>query len=141
MPNDAGFVQHCQELLAPLGTVRVRRMFGGHGLYLDDRFVAIVAGNELFLKADDGTRAQFVDAGCRPFEFSTPDGQRVVMSYWQAPDDAMESPALMQPWARLALGAALRQAAAKAVKPARKAAAKRSAGRSTGSTPRGAAKR
>mgnify|MGYP000287609516 CR=1 FL=1 len=30
------------ELLAPLGRARARRMFGGHGLYVDDLFVAIV---------------------------------------------------------------------------------------------------
>ena len=32
------------------------------------------------------------------------------MGYFTAPEDAMESPALMQPWARLALEAALRLA-------------------------------
>ena len=30
---------HCLELLAPLGRVRSRRMFGGHGLYVDDLFI------------------------------------------------------------------------------------------------------
>ena len=44
-----GFVAHCLELLSPLGEARARRMFGGHGLYVDDLFVAIVAGERLYL--------------------------------------------------------------------------------------------
>jgi DNA transformation protein len=35
------------------------------------------------------------------------------MSYWTVPAEAMESPALMQPWARLAISAALRARAAR----------------------------
>ena len=116
MANDPDFVAHCRELLAPLGAVRQRRMFGGHGLYLDDHFIAIVSANVLYLKADDDTRGQFEAAGCQPFAFHTADGQRTVLSYWQAPDDAIESAPAMAHWARLALGAALRQAQAKALK-------------------------
>ena len=30
------FAAYCVELLAPLGAARSRRLFGGHGLYIDD---------------------------------------------------------------------------------------------------------
>ena len=56
-------VDHCLELLAPLGAVRARRMFGGHGLYIDDLFVAIIAFDRLYLKADEATRERFAGAG------------------------------------------------------------------------------
>jgi DNA transformation protein and related proteins len=107
------FVAHCLELLAPLGAVRAKRMFGGHGLYVDEVFIALIAFDQLYLKVDDQTRSQFEAAGCRPFTY---DGKAkpVTMSYWTAPEEAMESPALMQPWARLAIAAALRARAAKA---------------------------
>lgn len=101
------------ELLAPLGAVRARRMFGGHGLYVDEVFVAIVAYDSLYLKADDSTRAQFEAAGCHPFHYDTKGGAKGVMSYWSAPAEAMESPAQMGPWARLALASALRARASK----------------------------
>lgn len=117
------FVAHCTELLQLLGSVRSRRMFGGHGLYLDDFFVAIVANDQLFLKTDEQTRARFEAEGCTPFTFAQKGGELVSTSYFRPPEEALESPALMQPWARLALDAALR--AAKTRKPA-KAAAKRS---------------
>lgn len=105
-------VRWCCELLAPLGNVRVKRMFGGHGLYVDEVFVAIIASDELFLKTDDTSRPAFEAAGCRPFEFQA-DGKNVATSYWSAPAEAMDSPAQMLPWARQALASTLRAKASK----------------------------
>ncbi len=113
MAIDGGLVQHCLELLSTLGAVRSRRMFGGQGVYLDEHFIALIAGNLLYLKADPEVRPAFEAAGCQPFGFTTPAGKRVVMGYWSAPEQAMESAALMRPWARLALDSALRAASAK----------------------------
>ena len=116
------FVAHCTELLASAGTVRSRRMFGGRGFYIDELFVALIAGERLYLKADARTRLAFETAGCVPFRYDGA-GKSVTLGYFSAPDDAMESPPLMQPWARLALAAALSARAAKpaARRPARKA--------------------
>ena len=106
------FVVHCTELLAPLGTVRVKRMFGGWGLYADEVFIAIIGGDRLFLKTSADTQPAFEAAGCEPFVYDSKTGS-IAMGYWSAPPDAMDSPALMEPWARLALQAAL---AARAMK-------------------------
>ena len=116
MANSPDFVNHCLELLGPLGAVRARRMFGGHGLYVDDLFIAILADECLYLKVDEDSRAAFEAAGCGPFRYATRSGETGVMSYFSAPDEAIESPMLMQPWARLALAAALRARAATASK-------------------------
>jgi len=115
-------VDHCLELLAPLGATRVRRMFGGHGFYVDDLFIALIAGERLYLKVDAQTRPLFEAAGCEPFVYDAA-GKNVSLGYFSAPEEAMESPPLMQPWARHALSAALRARAAKprAATPARKA--------------------
>lgn len=110
------FTAHCSELLSPLGPVRARRMFGGHGLYLDDLFVAIIAGEQLYLKTDAQSRPRFEAAGCTPFSYQR-EGKTATLGYYRPPEEALESPALMQPWARLALEAALRARAAK-IKPA-----------------------
>lgn len=117
------FVAHCTELLAPLGPVRVGRMFGGFGFYVDEVFVAIVAGEQLYLKVDADSRPRFEAAGCAPFVYSPRTGG-VAMSYWSAPAEALDSPALMLPWARLALRAAL---AARSLKPAAKSSKTRGA--------------
>ncbi len=123
MGRDA-LVDHCTELLSPLGAVRSRRMFGGHGLYVDELFVAIVAFDRLYLKVGADTRGRFEAAGCSPFVYSKAT-QAVSLGYWTAPAEAMDSPALMAPWGRLALQAAL--AARAAVKPRAASARKRGA--------------
>jgi DNA transformation protein len=110
------FTALCVELLSPLGPVRTRAMFGAQGVYVDGLFLAIIDDGELFLKADDSTRADFVTAGCAPFTYKTKDGESMTMSYFRPPEEAMESPPLMLPWARLAFAAALRAANAKAGK-------------------------
>lgn len=120
MVDANALVVHVMELLSALGKPRSRRMFGGHGLYVDDLFIALIADDTLFLKADDQAFAAFAQAGCRPFTYTGSNGQRTVMAYWSAPDDAMESPAQMLPWARLAMASALRAAAARRPPAARK---------------------
>lgn len=96
-----------RELLAALGRVDARRMFGGTGFYADGRIVALEIEGVLYLKTDAESRARFVDAGGRPFAYDN--GKRTVeTSYWTPPDDALDSAEAMAPWARLAREAALR---------------------------------
>ena len=84
------FADFCVELLSPLGPVRTRAMFGGRGFYVDNLFMALIAGGQLYLKADDTTRERFVAAGCLPFSFATQDGDRVVLGYYRAPEEALD---------------------------------------------------
>jgi DNA transformation protein and related proteins len=118
--NDSGLVSHCLELLSPLGRTSSRRMFGGRALYIDDLCMALIFGDALYLKVNDDSRAAFERAGCRPFIYETKDGDHQALGYYTAPDEAMESPAEMIPWARRALAAAV---AARAKAPKKKAAA------------------
>ena len=119
------FARHCTELLGALGPSRSRRMFGGHGFYVDELFIALIFQGRLFLKVDDQTRARFEAAGCAPFLYETKGGRQVSLGYYSAPEEAMESPALMLPWARLAMEAAVRARAGKQKKPRSAAPARR----------------
>ena len=129
----AALVDHCLELLAPLGAVRAKCMFGGHGLYVDELFIALIAFERLYLKVDAQTQPAFEAAGCEPFVYEGK-GKPVTMSYWTVPAEAMESPHLMEPWARQAIAVALRARAAKPSAAPRKA-------RATTSKPKAAASR
>ena len=82
-------------------------MFGGYGLYIDELFVAIIVADAMYLKADGQSRDRFEAAGGRRFEY-TRQGKQHGLAFWTVPAEAMESPSLMQPWARLAVEAALR---------------------------------
>ena len=117
------FVSHCVELLSPLGAVRVRRMFGGWGLYVEELFIALIAFERLYLKADATSRPAFETAGCEPFVYDAK-GQAVSLGYWTAPADALDAPALMEPWARRAMQAALSARAARAPRAAVKRASR-----------------
>ena len=113
------FVQHAIDLLAPTVRCQARRMFGGWGLSSEGLTLAIIAdlgdGETLWLKTEASTLATFEAAGCRPFVYWAK-GKPMTLGYRSAPEEAMESPALMAPWARLAWGTALSAQAAKARK-------------------------
>lgn len=100
------FVEHVCELLSPLGPVVARRMFGGWGVSVDGMNVGLVAWNTLYLKGNAETEPRWLAAGCQPFVYEAK-GKPMRLNYFTAPEEAMESPALMQPWARLALQAAV----------------------------------
>ena len=121
--NDSGFVSHCLELLSPLGGTSSRRMFGGHALYVDGLCMALIIQDTLYLKVDDASRALFEREGCRPFTYTAKNQDIHSLGYYTAPDEAMESPAEMLPWARRGLAAAL--AARAKAPPKKKAAAKK----------------
>lgn len=108
MKKDDGFIEFLHELLEPMGSVSTRRMFGGHGVYCDGVFIAIVIDGRLYLKADADTAPAFEAAGSAPFVYESK-GAPITMSYWSAPEQALDSPEQMQPWARLAMAAARRK--------------------------------
>jgi DNA transformation protein and related proteins len=112
-----------RELLEPMGPVTVRRMFGGAGLYVDGLIVGLEVEATLYLKADDLNRERFAEAGGAPFVYTGKD-KPITVNYWTPPDEAMDSPEAMRPWARLALEASLRSAVAKPKKKAAKNSAK-----------------
>lgn len=107
------FVAWCSELLSCVGHVRVNRMFGARGFYVDELFIAIVSGEQLYLKVDDASRAQFEAAGGERFVYTTARGDHGSLNYFSPPAEALDSPSQMLPWARLALASALRAKAAK----------------------------
>ena len=131
--SNKDFADYCCELLSSTGPCVARRMFGGFGISTGGLTIAIVtdlgSGDKLWLKADDETRGLYEAAGCERFTYEAKGVSR-GMNYYSAPEDALESPQLMAPWARQALDCALKARAAKpsragsglASKPARPAA-------------------
>ncbi len=107
------FLAHVLELMQPWAPVAARRMFGGHGLYRDERMFALIVDDTLYLKTDAETRARFETAGSRPFIYENRRaGRRVQTSYWSAPETCLEVPAEMAAWCALADTVARRKPAA-----------------------------
>jgi DNA transformation protein len=101
----SSFVEHVLELLAPLGPVRARAMMGGYTISCDELPVGLVADDRLYLKIDAATQSTFEAAGGEAFTYEMR-GKLVRMSYWSPPDEALDTPESMLPWARIALEAA-----------------------------------
>ncbi|BAI72571.1 tfoX domain protein [Azospirillum sp. B510] len=112
------YVASLCEMLAPLGDIRVRRMFGGYGLSIDGSTFALIADEILYIKADDVNRAAFTELGLEPFR-PMPD-KPTTLSYYPPPDQALDDGGELLPWARSGFEAALRAAAKKAKKAGRK---------------------
>ena len=127
---NSDFAHYCCDLLSSAGPCAAKRMFGGWGISTDGLTLAILAdlgqGETLWLKADEESRATFEAAGCVRFVYEAK-GVARGMNYYSAPPDAMESSALMAPWARLALQAAL---AARKPEPAKKKTAAKTSAKS-----------
>jgi len=117
------FRDHLLDLLAPLGAVQAKRMFGGGGLYLDGTMFAIVADDVLYLKVDDGNRGDFEAQGMDPFLYSR--GEKVIaMSYYEAPTELIDGGDDLAEWARKAWEAARRSGTGKKKKKKKKATSK-----------------
>ncbi len=110
------------ELLAPMGLVSIRRMFGGAGVFRDGLMFALLADDTLYLKTDASLRTDLEAEGGAPFIWTKPStGEAIDMGYVSLPSSAMDDPDEAASWARRALAVAKAKAAAKPVpKPGRK---------------------
>lgn len=57
MATDMGFVEYVCDQIRDAGRVRSRKMFGGVAIYCDDKVVALVGDDRLFVKPTSGGRA------------------------------------------------------------------------------------
>jgi len=101
------FVEYLKEVFLEFGAVTARKMFGGHGIIFDGVMIGLVADDTLYLKVDAESVPKFREHGLSQFMY--PKGKKMVgMSYYLAPEEALEDPSEMRQWAQLAYEAALR---------------------------------
>jgi DNA transformation protein and related proteins len=120
MQQRSEFIDWLEEQLAPLGRVRVRRMFGSQGLYLDGLFIGIVHEDTLYLKSAKEARPELAKAGAEPFRYSTKDGHERELGLMAPPAAVLEDQDSLLAWVRQAMDAALQARAAKPNAKARK---------------------
>jgi DNA transformation protein len=104
------FIDEAKDLFSPFGEIRVRRMFGGAGVYCDDLFFALLDDGVVYLKADDASRKAFEVRGLSPFSYEGKDGKVGVMAYYNAPEEIFDDADALREWATRALDAAKRAA-------------------------------
>jgi DNA transformation protein and related proteins len=106
-PEIRDFAVYLEGLLRPLGQIRLRRMFGGYGIYADELFFAVVVDEQLYFKSDAVSRPAFEAAGLEEWIHAR-DGKPVHMSYFRPPEEIHEDEESLRHWGRTALDAALR---------------------------------
>ncbi len=110
MPVSAGYIDFVRDLLAHFEPLRIRRMFGGAGVYSGELFFAILVDDTLYLKVDDVTRADYEARGLSPFRYRSKQGKTMTMGYYPLPAEVLEDPEELRAWATRAVEAAERAA-------------------------------
>lgn len=87
------------DLFADLGDIRIRRMFGGAGIYRGEVMFGLIAEGEIYLKACPDAEADFRNAGSEPFRYMAKNRAKPVeLGYWRLPDDALDDPDAALAW-------------------------------------------
>ncbi len=115
------FHEFVAELFHSLGTVSIRRMFGGAGVFKDGVMFGLLADDQIYVKADAALRAALAAEGGAPFVWTRPsDGREMDLGYVSLPTSAMDDADEASIWGRRALDVALKARAAKPAKAAKK---------------------
>ena len=111
------------DLFREFGPVKLRRFFGGEGIYAGDVMIGMIFDDIVYFKTDEETRQAFVAAKTNPFSFHK--GKELVVTTWFAlPDRLYDDSEELAVWARAAHRVAAasptaKKKARKAIKPAR----------------------
>jgi DNA transformation protein and related proteins len=105
MPVTDDYLQYVLEQLARLGHVSSRRMFGGVGLYHEERIFGLIARDTLYFKVNDSNRRDYEARGMdrfRPYS----DKPQLSMTYFEVPADTLEDADECLVWARKSVAVA-----------------------------------
>jgi DNA transformation protein and related proteins len=101
-------IETALDLFSDMGSLSVRKMFGGAGIYLDGVMFVLIGYGDIYLKADAVNMGRFVQASCPPFVFESKEGKAMEMSYRRMPEDALDDASEALMWGKLGFEAAKR---------------------------------
>ena len=84
--------------LAFVPDLRIKRMFGGYGVFREERMFALIADDRLYFKCDATSRPLFEAKGLGPFSYEAR-GRRHSLNYFEAPPEVFEDADAMRRWA------------------------------------------
>lgn len=111
MAASSGLRAHLADVLAPLGSIKIRSMFGGAGVYCQGVMIALIAEDVLYFRSDSAkSPPTHAPPGIEPFTYARPGGKRIAMRYWRAPEALFDDDDAMRTWARASLAGAVNDA-------------------------------
>jgi DNA transformation protein and related proteins len=117
---DNPFHTYVEDLFASLGRIRIRKMFGGAGVYSGEDMFALIDEDRVYVKSDDTLKADLESEGGESFEWTNPStGKTIKMSYVSLPVQALDDRVSASDWGRKALDVAIEARRAKVKSPRR----------------------
>lgn len=99
------FLNFVTDQLSDFGTVEIKRMFGGAGLFHKGLMFGKIGGDTFRLKVDEHNKKDFEDRGMKPYYSET---KKKGMPYWEVPAAILENREELAAWARKSYEAAIR---------------------------------
>jgi DNA transformation protein len=96
-------VQYYHDVLeSHLGYIDVKRMFGGHGFYFENKIFAIEAFGELYLKGESKVCVFEPTDVSRQFVYEKGETS-MRMRYWYVPESILYDPDMFSKWLHIAV--------------------------------------
>lgn len=88
------------DVLGHIPHITYKRMFGGYGLYLEQRIFAIITGDdEVCFKADTTLATAYAKQGAAQFIYTGHTSKKpIAMPYWRVPEAVLEDRELVTDW-------------------------------------------
>jgi DNA transformation protein and related proteins len=112
MTVSSDFLSYVTGQLACLGEIHTRSLFGGMGILVENRLVAVILDDQLYLHTDENNRSDYTARGMGPFR-PYPNAFNLTTDQYQVPADIVNTPEQLQQWGRRALQASIASARAK----------------------------
>jgi DNA transformation protein len=100
------------EQLAFLGRISNRSIFGGIGIFVEERLLGIVINETLYLHTDKSNLDDYLSRGMEQFK-PYPNAFDLTTDHHRVPQDIIDDPEQLKVWGQRALTAAIESAKAK----------------------------
>jgi DNA transformation protein len=108
----SSLASYVTEQLAFLGRISNRAIFGGVGIFIDERLLGIVINDSLYLHTDKSNIEDYVSRGMEQFK-PYPNAFDLTTDHHRVPLEILEDPARLKDWGQRSLTAAIESAKAK----------------------------
>jgi DNA transformation protein len=103
---------YVEETLAFLGRISTKSIFGGIGIFVDERLLGIVMEDNLYLHTDASNLRAYHDRGMPQFK-PYPNAFDLTTDHHQVPAEIVDDPVQLKQWGEHALAAAIEAAKVK----------------------------
>lgn len=108
----SSLASYVAEQLSSLGRISSRAIFGGVGVFIDDRLLGIVMGDKVYLHTDKSNLDDYVARGMQQFK-PYPNAFDLTTDHHEVPSEVVNDAEQLKIWGARALNAAIEAARAK----------------------------